>query len=389
MPSSFQYQLSTNSGTIGYSITGLPTWLSASSTSGTVTTSPTTITFTVNASANSLPIGSYNATISFSNTTNGKGDQTRNAALTVNSGGTAPSAPQTWVSGAGDDGNDCTLTAPCQTFAGALPKTAAGGEINCLDSAGYGMVTINKAITIICDDATAGVLSSNTNGIIVNAGAGDVVVLRGLDFEGLGTGFDGISFIGGGKLFVENGTIHNFTGNGISFTPNGTAFLFVKNVYARANGANGILIQPSNAAAAKVSISGTELSNNAFAGFRADGTGSTGGIFVSIAHTVSVNNAGAGFTSFSQAGSASTKVLIIDCVASNNNRGLNANGAAAVLRIGSSVVARNTTGVDLENGAIVSTYGNNQIDDNVSAGAALDPFHCIDWVMILSLARDG
>src|SRR6185312_7721212 len=102
LPSSFQYQLSTNSGTIGYSITGLPTWLSASSTSGTVTTSPTTVTFTVNPSANSLPIGSYNATIGFSNTTNGKGDQTRNAALTVNSGGTAPLASQTWVSGAGN-----------------------------------------------------------------------------------------------------------------------------------------------------------------------------------------------------------------------------------------------------------------------------------------------
>jgi hypothetical protein len=94
-PSSFQYQLSTDTGTAGYSISGLPTWLSVSSTSGTVTTSPTTITFTVNSNANSLSVGNYSAIISFTNTTNGQGNQTRSAALTVDTGGTAPSAAPT------------------------------------------------------------------------------------------------------------------------------------------------------------------------------------------------------------------------------------------------------------------------------------------------------
>ena len=57
-------------------------------------------------------------------------------------------ATRTWVSGVGDDVNPCSRTAPCKTFAGAISKTAAGGEISVLDPGGYGAVTITKSITI-------------------------------------------------------------------------------------------------------------------------------------------------------------------------------------------------------------------------------------------------
>jgi len=57
-------------------------------------------------------------------------------------------ATRTWVSGVGDDANPCSRTAPCKTFAGAISKTAAGGEINVLDPGGFGGVTITKSITI-------------------------------------------------------------------------------------------------------------------------------------------------------------------------------------------------------------------------------------------------
>ena len=102
-------------------------------------------------------------------------------------------ATRTWVSGVGDDVNPCSRTAPCKTFAGAISKTATGGEINCLDPGGFGGVTITKAISIICETGTAGVLVSGTNAIIVNVPtAGDKVVLEGLDIEGLGTGLNGV-----------------------------------------------------------------------------------------------------------------------------------------------------------------------------------------------------
>src|SRR5260221_13453148 len=57
-------------------------------------------------------------------------------------------ASRTWVSGVGDDANPCSRTAPCKTFAGAISKTAAGGEIDALDPGGFGAVTITKAITL-------------------------------------------------------------------------------------------------------------------------------------------------------------------------------------------------------------------------------------------------
>src|ERR1700757_62111 len=116
-------------------------------------------------------------------------------------------ATRTWVSGVGDDANPCSRTAPCKTFAGAISKTAAAGEINVLDPGGFGAVTITKSITISSENFEGGILVSGTNGVIVNAAATDTVVLRGLDIEGLGTGLDGINFLNGGALHVEKCTI--------------------------------------------------------------------------------------------------------------------------------------------------------------------------------------
>src|SRR6201994_506876 len=82
-------------------------------------------------------------------------------------------ATRTWVSGVGDDANPCPRTAPCKTFAGAISKTAASGEINVLDPGGFGAVTITKSITISSEGFEAGVLVSGTNGIIINAGPTD------------------------------------------------------------------------------------------------------------------------------------------------------------------------------------------------------------------------
>src|SRR5712675_1279806 len=95
-------------------------------------------------------------------------------------------ATRTWVSGVGDDANPCSRTAPCKTFAGAISKTAAGGEIDALDPGGFGAVTITKAITLDGGGGqVASVLVSGTNGIVVSAGANDVVILRNLRLDGL------------------------------------------------------------------------------------------------------------------------------------------------------------------------------------------------------------
>lgn len=119
-------------------------------------------------------------------------------------------ATRTWVSGVGDDANPCSRTAPCKTFAGAISKTAAGGEISVLDPGGYGGVTITKSITITAIAGHAGVLVSGTNAIVINAGPNDVVTLRNLQINGLGTGLTGIKLIAGKALIVDEVRVFGF-----------------------------------------------------------------------------------------------------------------------------------------------------------------------------------
>src|SRR5215470_19577309 len=172
-------------------------------------------------------------------------------------------ATRTWVSGVGDDANPCSRTAPCKTFAGAIAKTATGGEIDVLDPGGFGAVTITKSISIeAC--CIAGVLVSGTNGIVVQAPAGSNVGLRGLTMDGLGTGLAGVKFLSGGSLYVENCFINNFTAFGIDFASNQAqnSFLSVKDTVIRNNqggGSGGILVAPIGGGTGTANISNIRL----------------------------------------------------------------------------------------------------------------------------------
>ena len=137
-------------------------------------------------------------------------------------------ATRTWVSGVGDDAKPCSRTAPCKTYAGAISKTATGGEISTLDPGGFGAVTISKAITISGDGTLAGMLAAGTNGVIVNAPAGARVVLRNLSINGAGTGIDGIRYLAGGSLVVDRCTIEGFTGDGIEVNTTTSGNLLVQ-----------------------------------------------------------------------------------------------------------------------------------------------------------------
>src|SRR3984893_8976320 len=87
---------------------------------------------------------------------------------TVITTGAFAQASRTWVSGVGDDVNPCSRTAPCKTFAGAISKTAVGGEIDTLDSGGFGTLTISKSITIDGTGGLAGILAASTTGFTIN-----------------------------------------------------------------------------------------------------------------------------------------------------------------------------------------------------------------------------
>jgi hypothetical protein len=181
-------------------------------------------------------------------------------------------ATRTWVSGVGDDANPCSRTAPCKTFAGAISKTAASGEINVLDPGGFGGVTITKAITIRSDYIEAGVLVAGTNGIVVAAGATDQVVLEGLDIDGTASGLNGISVTSGAGVFVIRCAIRRFTQSGISFTSSTTnSRIFVMDSIITLNN-GGINIQ-GNGTANLATVQNTSIiSNTAFA-VQANGAG--------------------------------------------------------------------------------------------------------------------
>jgi len=231
------------------------------------------------------------------------------AALTVLLSGAPASAQatRTWVSGVGDDANPCSRTAPCKTFAGAISKTAAGGEINCLDPGGFGAVTITKSISIICGESgESGVLVSGTNAIIVQAGPSDKVLLEGLDIEGLGTGINGVGFNSGLQLIINKCKIHDFATQGVNVA--------------------------SNTANARVVINKSEILFNG-----TSGNGATGGVAVQ----------GNGVTNI---------VEVIDTlIQSNQNYGVQVTGAANFVAFIRSVVT--PIGIVAVNGGNLLSFG--------------------------------
>jgi hypothetical protein len=244
-------------------------------------------------------------------------------------------ASRTWVSGVGDDANPCSRTAPCKTFAGAISKTAPGGEIDALDPGGFGAVTITKAVTIDGGGGqVASTLVSGTNGIIVNAGAADVVTLRNLRINGIGVsgGGHGISFLAGGALHVQDCNISGFTGNGINVTTNSSnVSLFVNNTFVTNNN-NGIQVAPTG-----------------------------GNVRSMLVRVWAQDNIGSGF--LLNTGAGLTGTLINESSAVVNGTGISVAGGK--LFLGNTVVVRNNFGMSITGGTVLS-YKTNMIDGNIS-----------------------
>jgi hypothetical protein len=301
-------------------------------------------------------------------------------------GWTAPAmaqATRTWVSGVGDDVNPCSRTAPCKTFAGAISKTAAGGEINCLDPGGFGALSINKSLTINCIYTEGGMLAAG-NGIVINDSTGptpgaSVIFLRGLDIFGVSPPSNGVRITLAGEVHIEDSTIRRFNAAGsfgISFQPSGTTTLYVSRTTIANNGSGvtggGILVQPTGAGNARVVLQDVMLHGNANNALRVDTTGNSGagsGInviadeshFIGSANGISVNV---------PAGTSNANVMVTDSiVALNTTAGIAAGGSAnARVRVGNTTITANLVGVSPTGGAIINTYGNNRLEANGPGG---------------------
>ncbi len=224
-------------------------------------------------------------------------------------------ATRTWVSGVGDDANPCSRTAPCKTFAGAISKTAAGGEIDALDPGGFGTLTITKAITIDGGGGqVASVLASGTIGFNVNAAATDVVTLRNLRISGVGTtlGTKGINILSAGTVRVENCIIEHFSQYGIDAENTARTFLDVMDSHIDDNATAGI--NSSTAATTggrnRVTIVNTALMGNGVA------VHSTNNSRVQITTSMlAASNTGGGVL----ADASTTNVSVADSTITNNS----------------------------------------------------------------------
>ncbi len=271
-------------------------------------------------------------------------------------------ATRTWVSGVGDDVNPCSRTAPCKTFAGAISKTANGGEIDALDPGGFGAVTITKNITIDGAGTMASILAGGTNGVNINDSATATpntiaVTLRNLSINGAGTtlGLNGINFTSGKLLNVENVVIFNFSTRGINLAPAVTGtFANIKNtnIFQTVTGVRVTVASGFVTA----SLDNCLIVNNTTAGI----TLATGG-FASIRNTViNFNGTGVGITG------TSNNFNLENSEVNHNTTGISI-GASTTGNIGRTMVMANST--NFSNSGTIRTFANNETDTNPLPGA--------------------
>jgi hypothetical protein len=284
-------------------------------------------------------------------------------------------ATRTFVSGVGNDADPCSRTAPCRTWAGALIKTFINGEINALDPGGYGTVNITKSVMIDGNGTHASTLASGANGFIINIAAGNAndphrsVRIRNVSINGTGpsgtvgtrTGLDGIRFISGLSLFVENVLINDFSSDGIE-----------------------IAGPVGEASAMNVVLNNVDIRNVNVAGFRATHANASGQIVVML-DNVRIERCGTGIQVTNRTRTNANRTVIThntngiaisgtdnilnldDLFVSYCSTGVS-NGAGNTVRISDSVVTQNSTGFS-NFGTLISLQGNSVFGNTVDGFA--------------------
>lgn len=334
------------------------------------------------------------------------------AALAVGALNAVPAfaVQRTFVASFGGDGGPCTLAQPCRGFSAALLLTDADGEIVVLDSAGYGVFTVSKGVSIIAPPGIYAGISvfAGQDGVTVNAEAGDRVVLRGLSISGQG-GNHGIVVTQGGSISINGCTVANMLGAGIRID-GGTA-VYVTNSELRSNNEHGIRVTGGTSAVfidqtsvigntyhgilvegGTLSVNHTRVENNVDRGLMVApaapgtidasirdslfaGNGNSGilaatvnnrNVHLTVEGSSALGNAVAGFYADGFAGGTITFVVSDSVSNENNGAGVFAAGAGTTVSISSSTVSHNQyPGLFQNSGAVVKSHGNNAVEGNV------------------------
>lgn len=287
------------------------------------------------------------------------------AMLALGTSAVQAASMKTWISGNGDDANPCSRDSPCKTFAAAISKTSAGGEVGTLNSGNFGAVTITKSMRL--DGSASGVAAisiSGTNGITISAGANDVVILRNLMIKGInGAGTTrGIRFISGKALIIENCDIYGFGQRAISIEPTINAQVFIHNTNIHAGQSNGIMVQPVGSAKVSMALDNLRINDNVNYGMLVYG-GST----VTMRDSIISNHGLAGIRA--DASTGAVQVNLEHVTINDAQTGIQVVGPANVA-VSSSDIVSNGLGIS----GTVYSFGTNRLSGNTSGnGTPMSP----------------
>jgi hypothetical protein len=236
-------------------------------------------------------------------------------------------AQRVFVSGEGLDTNPCTVTQPCRTFQQAYNTVPANGEIDVIDPAGYGPLTITHGISIQAHGFGGITAASGAVAITISVTTSDPVTLNGLLIDGAGTGGWGIHITSGPSVQILNSVIRHFGSSIYNGTSTNGSIMLVEDTVVSDNSDTGIGIFPVGDGRVKATLNRITANNNQF------GVATTGND-TTIANSVLSNNSFSGLE----------------------------NDAGAITWLAKTVISGNANGVVV--GGIVKSYGDNYINDN-------------------------
>jgi hypothetical protein len=249
-------------------------------------------------------------------------------------------ASRTFVSVNGNDVGSCPATSPCRALTYAIAQTVARGEIQILDSGGYGGVTIDKSITIAAADGVyAGISVSSGTGITVDAGPSGRVALRGLTINAIGGGATGINVVSAQAVQVDDCTISGFPDAGLRALPAAASSVYVRNSKLRANNV-GIVAATIASGTMTLSVEQSQFEANAI-GLAITQLGAKG----SVVKSRFVGNAEGALVSPSAPSPATLDIR--RSVFEGGGTAIRV-GASAVVTAVSSLLSHNATGIDTE-----------------------------------------
>jgi hypothetical protein len=311
--------------------------------------------------------------------------------------------------------NTCSLPRPCRTFAAALLQTQDKGEIIVLDSAGYGVVTINQSVSIIAPRGVHAGIS-----VPLSAGAGVAVfgndlrvVLEGLTIvQGVGSA-NGIRLSGDNStLYVSRCSIEGLPIGVAVDSETGNLTLYASDVEVR-GGLFGIQLEGAGvhamlnrvvleghqtglyvvaastvsvrdsviagnqfgielAAAASLTVEDSLIADNGFYGIRATSVGTTTADLRGV--TIARNGQYGALANSSSAGGNVVMTIAGSVIAANGAAGVATSGPVPnVVLVNGNAISHNGSGLEALGAGIIHTRSNNQGEQATATTGSVIP----------------